>query len=104
MAATTDIISSAATERAVAEGVVVEVFFKTMWWEIPNPSVAGAYVDGWPQIGYTYDWGTARPGSWSPDGVQTSINRYMVDFETMKQRNIDNGRTRDIRVTRRVTR
>ena len=105
MAASTELISSVVTERAVAEGIVVEVCFNNgMWWEIPDPQVAGAYVDGWSEIVYTYDWGTARPGSWSPDGERTSINRYLINFQTMKQQNIDNGRTRDIRVMCAATR
>ena len=99
------LISSAATERAVAECVIVEVEFNNgNWWEIPNPQVAGAFVDGWNEVGYTFDWGTARPGSWSPDGKETSINRYKINFQTMKQQNIDNGRTRNIRVMRAATR
>ena len=48
--------------------------------------------------GYTWDWGDSRPGSWKPDGEKTSINRYVIDFVHKRQRNIDNGRMRSIRV------
>ena len=47
--------------------------------------------------GYTWDWGGSREGSWRPDGENTSINRYMIDFVHKQQTNIDNGRMRTIR-------
>lgn len=39
-----------------------------------------------------------RQGSYQPNGENTSINRYIIDFDTMYQRNIDNGRTRKVKV------
>ena len=48
---------------------------------------------------YTLDWVPGgRLGSWAPDGDNTSINRYIVDFETMVQTNMDNGRKRSARI------
>ena len=48
---------------------------------------------------YTWDWGEGgRHGSWAPDGEQTSINRYMIDFVNCVQTNLDNQRKRSIRV------
>ena len=47
---------------------------------------------------YTWDWGDARAGSWQPDGEETSINRYMIDFEAWEQRNLDNDRRRSVRL------
>ena len=46
---------------------------------------------------YTWDWGESRKGSWKLDGEDTSINRYILDFNAMEQRNIDNDRRRTIR-------
>ena len=40
---------------------------------------------------YTWDWGASRPGSFAPAGEQTSINRYMIDFQTWEHVNIDKG-------------
>ena len=50
-------------------------------------------------IGYTWDWSGARRGAWSPDGEETSINRYLLDFRSMVQKNIDNHRVRSFRIT-----
>ena len=47
---------------------------------------------------YTWDWGASRPGPFAPAGEQTSINRYMIDFQTWEQVNIDNGRRRSVRL------
>ena len=49
-------------------------------------------------IGYTWDWQNSRQGSWKPDGEQTTINRYLIDFEAGIQTNIDNNRRRTMRV------
>ena len=48
--------------------------------------------------GYTWDWGDSREGSWIPDGEETSINRYIIDVETMCQRNVENDRTRKVKM------
>ena len=47
---------------------------------------------------YTLDWGASRPVSFAPTGEQTSINRYMIDFQTWEQVNIDNGRRQSVRL------
>ena len=47
---------------------------------------------------YTWDWDDSRKESWKPDDQETSVNRYMIDFVHMQQRNIDNGRMRTIRL------
>ena len=39
-----------------------------------------------------------RLGSWKPDSESTSINRYVIDFRTMVQTNIDNQRKRSVRI------
>ena len=45
-----------------------------------------------------WDWGALRPGFFAPAGEQSSINRYMIDFQTWEQVNIDNGRRRSVRL------
>ena len=47
---------------------------------------------------YTWDWGDSRAGSWQPDEEATSINRYMIDFQTWEQQNLDNDRRRSVRL------
>ena len=49
-------------------------------------------------VGYTWDWGNSRYGSWVTDGEVTSINRYVIDFNTWEQRNLDNDRRRSVRL------
>ena len=46
---------------------------------------------------FVWNWGRARWGSYKVNGVSTSLSRYIIDFDTMHQRNIDNGRTRKVR-------
>ena len=80
-----------------------EVAFRAnMWWSIPAPmsqELFDKYRAGEQDIGYTWDWGEARPGSWRPEGEETSINRYLLDFESMVQTNINNHRKRSFRIT-----
>ena len=42
--------------------------------------------------------GKKRAGSWQPNGEETSINRYIIDFHAWEQRNLDNGRRRPVRL------
>ena len=80
---------------------IIEVAFKNdMWWSIPPQMSAELYAKfkAGQDAGYTWDWGDERKGSWKPDDQETSINRYVIDFALGKQVNIDNGRTRTIRV------
>ena len=81
---------------------IIEVAFKNgMWWSIPSEMSQGLYekhLQGEQDIGYTWDWGEHRTGSWVHDNQDTSINRYVIDFDAMEQKNIDNGRLRTIRV------
>ncbi len=100
-----------ATEHMVhvtTEHVIWEVAFNNgMWWEIPpamSQGITHAWLSGEPEVCYTWDWGDSREGSWRPDGESTSISRYIIDFVTMYQRNIDNNRTRHVRAVTRVNR
>ena len=71
-----------------------------MWWSIPQEMSAALYAnfEAGQDAVYIWDWGDSRKGSWQPDDQETSINRYMIDFVHTRQRNIDNGRMRTIRV------
>jgi len=80
---------------------IFEVAFKNgMWWSIPAEMSQRIYEKhkNNEDVAYTWDWGNSRPGSWVPDGEQTSINRYAIDFTTWEQRNLDNDRRRSVRL------
>ena len=65
-----------------------------MWWSMSagmSGQIYQKYFNG-EDVVYTWDWGASRPGSFAPAGEQTSINRYMIDFQTWEQVNTDNGR------------
>ena len=80
---------------------IIEVAFKNgMWWSIPwemSQALYEKHLQG-ENAGYTWDWGEHRTGSWVHDNQETSINRYLIDFDAMEQKNIDNGRLRTIRI------
>ena len=72
-----------------------------MWWGLP-PSMSRElyekYMASEQDIGYTWDWGDSRYGSWCPDGENASISRYLLDFECMKQTDIMDNRKFSFRV------
>ena len=78
-------------ENAAQPGKVpiIEVAFNNdMWWSIPQVMSQGLYekyLHGEQDIGYTWDWGKHRTGSWVHDNQETSINRYLIDFDAMEQ-------------------
>ena len=81
---------------------IVEVAFPyDQWWSIPKELSQGLVekMREGQNAGYTWDWGeNGRVGSWKHDEQETSINRYILDFVTMTQTNIDSGRKRSIRI------
>ena len=89
---------SSAVQPAVP---IFEVAFKNgMWWSIPadmSQQMHEKYKNS-EDVVYTWDWGNSRYGSWAPDGELTSINRYVIDFNTWEQRNLDNNRRRSVRL------
>ena len=81
---------------------IIEVAFRNgMWWSIPQEMSRQLYEHflAGEDACYTWDWGDTRNGSWQPDSEQnTSINRYIINFDRMEQKNIDNNRTRSVRI------
>ena len=81
---------------------LIEVAFSGgKWWQIPLEMSQMIYMKylANEDAGYTWDWGNTREGSWDGgDGNGSSINRYLLNFETWTQTNIDNGRTRTFRI------
>ena len=82
--------------------IVQVAFHNGMWWSIPQDMSQKLYAHykAGKDACYTWDWGDTRSGSWpGPDPAgESSINRYLVDFDRMQQKNIDNGRMRSIRL------
>ena len=71
------------------------------WWHMPyylSDPILAEWMNGNQQVSFIWNWENSRKGSFVLDGVATSINRYIIDFDRMRQRNIDNGRTRRIKV------
>ena len=81
---------------------IVELAFKNgMWWSLPL-DVSQRLLDmdrAGQDASYVWDWGRdGRKGSYRPHGEESQYSRYMINFETMVQTNIDNGRKRSLRV------
>ena len=80
---------------------IIEVAFKkNMWWSMPaemSVQIYQMHLNG-KDVVYTLEWGASRTGSFAPAGELSSINRYMIDFQTWEQVNIDNGRRRSVRL------
>ena len=78
-------------------------FNNGMWWVMPHElsdNILQQWINGAQQVSFIWDWQDTRVGSFQPEGVVTTINRYIIDFNTMQQRNIDNERTRRIKIVR----
>ena len=71
------------------------------WWAMPqvlSDAILQQWSNGAQEVSFVWDWHSTRQGSYQPNGEHTSVNRYIIDFDTMDQRNIDNGRTRKVKV------
>ena len=72
------------------------------WWSFPtadSKKLYEKYCAGEQGIGYVWDWGDARPGSYiNPEGENTTLSRYGLDFNRMQQTNLDNKRKRSFRI------
>ena len=76
-------------------------FTNGMWWAMPyelSDPIVHAWIHGVQLVSYVWDWGNTRTGSYRPKDAATTCSRYMIDFATMQQRNIDNERTRKVKV------
>ena len=76
-------------------------FTNGMWWAMPH-ELSDPFVHAWTHgaqlVSYVWDWGNTRTGSYRPNGADTTFHRYTIDLDTMQQRNIDNERTRKVKV------
>ena len=97
-----------ATERVINQQLMVSSpslriqveFNNGMWWEMPlqlSAELVQKQRENYEEASFVWDWEDTRNGSWVPDGETTTFNRYVINFRTMTQRNIDNDRTRRVR-------
>ena len=83
--------------RSAVQVPVIEVAYKgDKWWSIPLETSKKLYACGGGI--HVWDWEGLRVGSFAPGNEKTFISRYVIDFDNMQQRNLDNGRLRTIRV------
>ena len=81
-------------------GIQVD-FNDGMWWAMPqelSDGILQKWQLGAQEVSFVWDWKGKRKGSYRPDGEETPISRYIIDFDTMEQRNLDNNRTRKVQV------
>ena len=81
----------------------IEIAYRAaMWWSLPadtSKELYDKYLADEQGIGYVWDWGDARPGSYiNPEGENTTLSRYGLDFNRMQQTNLDNNRMRSFRI------
>ena len=85
---------------AIASWEIHVAFNNDKWWVMPqrlSDPILHEWLNGSWQVSFIWDWQNSRRGAYRPDGADTTISRYMIDFEQMRQRNIDNDRTRKIK-------
>ena len=100
------VAATAQPDLAMDSGMVkLEIhvsFNNSMWWAMPHElsdDILQQWIHGAREVSFVWDWKTARKGSFvGPDGAKTTINRYIIDFDTMYQRNTDNNRLRQVKV------
>ena len=76
-------------------------FNNGMWWAMPHDlsdPILDQWINGAQQVSFVWDWEETRRGSYRPDVAETSLNRYIIDFDIMRQRNFDNDGTRIVKV------
>ena len=86
--------------RTLKQEIHVE-FNNGMWWVMPD-ELSGGILHEWRngavQVSFVWDWQDTRTGSYQFDDEETSFSRYIIDFQTMLQRNTDTHRTRKVKV------
>ena len=81
---------------------ILEVAFTHgRWWAMPQDLSARLYAlhaQG-ENASYVWNWGErGQAGTYKPDGEDTHMNRYTIDFGSGIQTNIDTGYKRSIRI------
>ena len=81
---------------------IVEAAFRNeMWWAMPedlSAEIYEKYLMGWQEVSFVWSWSNGRQGTWTNNGEATNLNRYVIDFNQMVQKNGDSGGQRSIRI------
>jgi hypothetical protein len=75
------------------------------WWEMPyavSMQLLYAYHQNYPTAMYYWERPAEQKGTYAPNGETTSINRYMIVFETMTQINLDTNKMRPIKIVQNI--
>ena len=81
--------------------IVVAAFRNQMWWAMPedlSAEIYEKYLMGWQEVSFVWSWSNGRQGTWTNNGEATNLNRYVIDFNQMVQKNSDSGGQRSIRI------
>ena len=74
---------------------IIEVAFNSgTWWSIPanmSQDLYERHLRGEEDIGYVWDWGDDRTGSWVHEDQETTLNRYVINFDTKEQKTLTMG-------------
>ena len=77
-------------------------FANDMWWAMPHElseRILNEWKQGCREVSFVWNWGERRQGTYTtPEGEGTNLNRYTINFETMKQRNDDSRNMRTVKV------
>ena len=77
-------------------------FPNDMWWAMPHElseRILNEWKQGCREVSFVWNWGERRQGTYTtPEGENTNLNRYTINFETMKQRNDDSRNMRTVKV------
>ena len=102
--ATEQLVTRLRTLPATHLGTQLEIhveFNNGMWWAMPHDlsdGILNQLLNGAQQVSFVWNWEETRRGSYQPDGAETSLNRYLIDFDIMQQRDLDNNRARKAKV------
>ena len=80
--------------------LVWQVRHGEMWWDVPaeaSRAIQWQQKEGRATAIYQYEWGRTRPNNVPVNGVPSTSSVYVIDFDTMKQRNTVSGRIRSVR-------
>ena len=88
---------------ALLAPVVQVSYHDHFWWDLPSPlseQIVEKKQEGCVEASYVWDWGDKKKGTWKLEGAATSFSRYMINFNSMTQRNLDSSDCDHVRLVR----
>ena len=85
---------------SAAQPLFEVAFTNGKWWSMPADPSDFMYEKyrNEEDVGYVWDWGPSRYGSFELEGAQTTMSRYVIDTVTWTQKNTDTKRQRKVRL------